>query len=67
MLRIFVSFKSSGITLGGIHADVETLNGNAIFYRSMEGFLESLPQLTYQTSIVMRKEESISKKERKSF
>ena len=67
MLQILVSFKSSGITLGGIHADVETLNGNAIFYKSMEGFLESLPQLTYQTSIVMRKEESISKKERKSF
>ena len=61
-LRVFGTFRPSGIVLGGNHVGIDTLIGNAIFYKSLEGFLESLPQSIYQTSIVIRQGVDISKK-----
>ena len=61
-LRVFGIFRPSGIVLGGTHVRIDTLIGNAIFYKSLEGFLESLPQSIYQTSIVIRQGVDISKK-----
>ena len=61
-LRVFGTFRPSGIVLGGTHVRIDTLIGNAIFYKSLEGFLESLPQSIYQTSIVIRQGVDISKK-----
>ena len=60
-LRVLAIFKPGGLILGGTQVGMDTLIGNVIFYKSLEGFLESLPQSIYQTSIVLRQGVDISK------
>ena len=40
--------------IGGISLDLEAQAGNTNFYKSVEGFLESLPQAVFQLAIVLR-------------
>ena len=61
-LRVLAIFKPNGLVLGGTQVGMDTLIGNVIFYKSLEGFLESFPQSFYQTSIVLRQGVDISKK-----
>ena len=50
-----VSFKKDGkLRLGGETLDADSIMGNANFFKTVEGFMESLPQSTYQLSIMMR-------------
>ena len=55
VLGILVSFKKDGkLRLGGETLDADSIMGNANFFKTVEGFMESLPQSTYQLSIMMR-------------
>ena len=50
-----VSFKKDGkLRLGGETLDADSILGNENFFKTVEGFMESLPQSTYQLSIMMR-------------
>ena len=59
-LRVLAIFRPYGVVLGGTRVSIDALVGNVIFYKSLEGFLESLPQSIYQTSIVLRQGVDIS-------
>ena len=55
VLGILVSFKQDGrLRLGGETLDADSIMGNANFFKTVEGFMESLPQSTYQLSIMIR-------------
>ena len=52
---VWVAFKENGqIQVGGELLDNDSVMGNLNFFKSVEGFIESLPQSTYQLSIIMR-------------
>ena len=60
---MYIAFQHDGqIHLGGESIDNDAVMGNLNFFKSVEGFIESLPQSTYQLSIIMRTDwEKISK------
>ena len=45
---------------GGISLDLEEQTGNTNFYKSVEGFLEALPQAVFQLAIVIRSASNIA-------
>ena len=53
-MGIWLTWKVDGITITGIHFESDTVVGNMNFYASIEGFMESLPQCIYQSSIMLR-------------
>ena len=60
---MYIAFQHDGqMHLGGETIDTDSVMGNLNFFKSVEGFIESLPQSTYQLSIIMRTDwEEISK------
>ena len=63
LLRLFfslifgvcVAFNQNGkLQVTGESLDKDSVMGNLNFFKSVEGFIESLPQSTYQLSIMMR-------------
>ena len=63
LFGVYIAFQQDGqIHLGGETIDNDSVMGNLNFFKSVEGFIESLPQSTYQLSIIMRTDwEKISK------
>ena len=52
---VWIAFQKDGqIQVGGELLDNDSVMGNLNFFKSVEGFIESLPQSTYQLSIIMR-------------
>ena len=55
MFSVWLAFKPNGeIEIGGEMLDYDSTKGNSHFFKSVEGFIESLPESTYQLSIMMR-------------
>ena len=54
ILGILVAFRPNEIELGGVSFTVDSVTGNCNFFRTVEGFMEALPQSIYQLSIMMR-------------
>ena len=57
VLGILVALWPDGISVGGVRLDTDSVTGNMNFYKSIEGFMESMPQSIYQSSIMMRSKE----------